>query len=500
MAVAFKHFVTSLITAHVFYVKPVVEGLVKRFDGGSIDETAALTGQEVNETRVFQNIHDILKGLLAVAPLATKDILLKSCQNSLPYILFPSIKRHTRYIENLTRVMDYMPSKQDRVTILKIIIRRLVDLDGHLSKDDVDSSDDEDDEEEDQFQMDGVQHELEDSEIAERKLDKCMMIMFEYLGRQPLPSEIFRELLPVFENFILPSYCTAHVQFLLFYLMSLDEKSSMEKKMFPQFLKFLWRTFNNPNTSSIIRQATVGYIASFVSRAKYVSIDVAMDQLKKLTDWIHCYMASREDSGKDYMFTDLKAHGPFYAACQSAFYIFAFRHQEFAERKKLFNSLRQLNFATIVTGHLNPLKVCLPAVVKQFSAICRKYQLVYCDTVIERNNRINLPTIGSLSTSHVGGKYVLLDDFFPFDPYRLKESNKFVSDIYRVYVGPIIHPDSDDEDDSEDSDMEVEDDEEDEVGRELRDLVTELEKPKSSRKRHESTASFEYGTSPGFKY
>ena len=33
-------------------------------------------------------------------------------------------------------------------------------------------------------------------------------------------------------------------------------------------------------------------------------------------------------SGVDPFFCDLKAHGPFYAACQAAFYMFAFRHQE----------------------------------------------------------------------------------------------------------------------------------------------------------------------------
>lgn len=52
---------------------------------------------------------------------------------------------------------------------------------------------------------------------------------------------------------------------------------------------------------------------------------------------------------------------------------------------------------------------------------CRKYQVVFCYTIIERNNRHVLPVI----RSSAGGDRVTtntnpLDSFFPFDPYLLK--------------------------------------------------------------------------------
>ena len=53
--------------------------------------------------------------------------------------------------------------------------------------------------------------------------------------------------------------------------------------------------------------------------------------------------------------------------------------------------------------------------------IFRKYQVAFCYTVIEKNNRQMLPVIRSSS----GGDSVAtntnpLDSFFPFDPYLLK--------------------------------------------------------------------------------
>lgn len=56
----------------------------------------------------------------------------------------------------------------------------------------------------------------------------------------------------------------------------------------------------------------------------------------------------------------------------------------------------------------------------------RKYQVVLCYTIIERNNRQLLPVV----RSSAGGDCVTtntnpLDSFFPFDPYLLKRCRPF---------------------------------------------------------------------------
>ena len=61
---------------------------------------------------------------------------------------------------------------------------------------------------------------------------------------------------------------------------------------------------------------------------------------------------------------------------------------------------------------------------------CRKYQVVFCYTIIERNNRQVLPVV----RSSAGGDCVTtntnpLDSFFPFDPYLLKRYNYLLTSL-----------------------------------------------------------------------
>ena len=75
---------------------------------------------------------------------------------------------------------------------------------------------------------------------------------------------------------------------------------------------------------------------------------------------------------------------------------------------------------------------------RNFTSVARNYQLAYCQTVIERNNRINLPVVGNLSSANVTGKPLLLDCYFPFDPYRLPNSKHWINEFYRLRVDYII--------------------------------------------------------------
>ena len=106
---------------------------------------------------------------------------------------------------------------------------------------------------------------------------------------------------------------------------------------------------------------------------------------------------------------------------------------------------------------LNPLRVCLPGVVRNFSACARHYQLAYCQAVLERNNRINLPVVGSLS-SGASAKPLLLDCFFPFDPCLLPRVKPWVETHYLQYQGlqGILQTEEEDEEESSDEEEEEE--------------------------------------------
>lgn len=82
------------------------------------------------ESVVFEHTHLALKAILDVTPLASRQAVLHYAKECLPYAMTTDTHAHTKYIENLVVLTEYL--KSDRRTLLKIIIGRLVQLDAHL--------------------------------------------------------------------------------------------------------------------------------------------------------------------------------------------------------------------------------------------------------------------------------------------------------------------------------------------------------------------------------
>ena len=89
-------------------------------------------------------------------------------------------------------------------------------------------------------------------------------------------KQIYRDLLKCFEVHMLPAHGTGHVQFSLFYFFNTNPEFS------DQYLKWLWSKFISPNTPQILRQASMAYIASFISRANCINKVTLMSWLKKV--------------------------------------------------------------------------------------------------------------------------------------------------------------------------------------------------------------------------
>ena len=320
-------------------------------------------------------------------------------------------------------------------------------------------------------------------------------------------KQIYRDLLQCFEAHVLPAHATGHVQFSLFYFLSTNTDFS------DQYLKWLWSKFISPNMPQILRQASMAYIASFISRAHCVSKVTLMSWLKKICSWIHSYI----DQSKC-ISSGTHAHGAFYAACQAVFYMFVFRQDEFKESKIAIEKLSKLGLHTIVTCHLNPLRFCLPAIVRNFSAVAKHFQIAYCDTIVQKNARLHLPEVGAIAShtrSTTGTKPVLLDTFFPFDPYKLNDSKHFIDLHYREYHGHIELDNEEDMSSDEEEeimgeqDSEDDNEEDDEIGTRYDKIDPDACHPKTpKRRRLSSTRSslstgslmdFGYGRSPGFK-
>ncbi|XP_052628734.1 RNA polymerase I-specific transcription initiation factor RRN3 isoform X2 [Harpia harpyja] len=272
--------------------------------------------------------------------------------------------------------------------------------------------------------------------LAER-LDILMTILFSYIkdvchvdGKLDINNtkDLYRDLVSVFDKLILPTHASCHVQYFMFYI------CSFKLGLAEAFLDHLWKKLHDPNNPSVIRQTAGSYIGSFLARAKFIPVVTVKACLDLLVNWMHKYIDNQDTGANAYC--DVALHGPFYSTCQAVFYTLIFRHKQLLDGnlRKGLSYLQSLNFERIVMCQLNPLKICIPSVVNLFAAITRKYQLVFCYTIIERNNRQFIPVV----RSGTGGDLVQtctnpLDSFFPFDPYMLKRSKKTIDPLYQFW-------------------------------------------------------------------
>uniref|UniRef100_A0A7N6AAD4 RRN3 homolog, RNA polymerase I transcription factor n=1 Tax=Anabas testudineus TaxID=64144 RepID=A0A7N6AAD4_ANATE len=339
----------------------------------------------------------------------------------------PYRKQTECYVHNLLRVTVYIPSI--RRDVLELIIGRMLKLDVSVSRSDIEEA--EEPTEEGLFAMDeevsadpSCRTTVMAHPVAER-LDTLMAVLMAYIkdvchvdGSLHVEStkEVYRDLLSVFDKLILTTHASCHVQYVLFYL------CSFRLALTEAFLDHLWKFLQNMSQPAVLRQAAAGYLGSFLARAKFIPVLTVQACLDLLVSWIHHYIDNQDSSGKQ-VCCDVSLHGPFYTTCQAVFYTLIFRHRAILENnlKTGLAYLQRLNLERIVMCQLNPLKVCLPSVTNMFAAITRKYQVVFCYTVIERNNRNGLPVLrSSAGGDNMTANTNPLDSFFPFDPYLLK--------------------------------------------------------------------------------
>ncbi|XP_004587152.1 RNA polymerase I-specific transcription initiation factor RRN3 [Ochotona princeps] len=370
---------------------------------------------------------------------------------------FPFVRKSERtlecYVHNLLRISVYFPNL--RHEILELIIEKLLKLDVNAPRQDIEDAEeagaqtcggndsteqlfnmDEDEETEQETKADPQQLRQMAHPVAER-LDILLSLLLSYIkdvcsvdGKidNNKTKALYRDLITIFDKLLLPTHASCHVQFFMFFL------CSFRLGFAEAFLEHLWKKLQDPNNPAIIRQAAGNYIGSFLARAKFIPLITVKSCLDLLVNWMHVYL-NNQDAGTK-AFCDVALHGPFYSACQAVFYIFVFRHKQLlsGNLKEGLRYLQSLNFERIVMSQLNPLKVCLPSVVNFFAALTNKYQLAFCYTIIERNNRQMLPVIRNTA----GGDSVHtctnpLDTFFPFDPCVLKRSKKFIDPIYQIW-------------------------------------------------------------------
>ncbi|XP_062591236.1 RNA polymerase I-specific transcription initiation factor RRN3-like [Saccostrea cucullata] len=467
----YQSLLVGLICVHSYYLRASIRTLIKYFTppiNKSVPETeVSLEMRQTNEA-VFLNVHMVLKAILDSVPMSSTVLL------PLLHDLFPFLGKGAYiqecYVRNLLQITTYLPTARQR--ILELVIDRMLKLDVRAPRQDIQETegDEEDMEEGIVFDMDFEQDLTKDlnSKDFDRKcsdkpmthreaniLDVCMEMTLTYISNVcytngvcnwEATKKLYREILLVFDRLILPTHASCHVQFIMFYLCS----TKLHKNL--------------------------------LSRAMFVPLSTVTACLDLMCEWVHLYL---DNTSEEIVNADVSHHGPFYSVCQAVFYVFVFRNKEIFEMKKGHNWAESLNLQRIVTCRLNPLRVCLPVIVKMFSSISRMHQLAFCDTIIERNKRCILP----VTSNGVGTSSVLteLDSYFPFDPYLLNRSGRFIIPLYREFKGSI------------EEDQELSEGEDDFLQEEQPSPVSESV-PQSMSLGKTPKDFLHYGISPGFKH
>ncbi|XP_043833311.1 RNA polymerase I-specific transcription initiation factor RRN3 [Dromiciops gliroides] len=453
-------FLGNLVSAQTVYLRPCLSMIVSHFIPSRViikegDMTISDSDDEDDNLPAnFDTCHRALQLIARYVP-STPWFLMPILVEKFPFIR-KSERTLECYVHNLLRISVYFPSLQ--AEILELLVEKLLRMDVSASRQDIEDAEEAEeravqtdngtDTVERLFNMD-EDEEVKDEEknisgksdrmahpVAER-LDILLSLFFSYMkdvcyknGEIDVnkTKDLYRDFLGIFDKLVLPTHASCHVQFFMFYL------CSFKLGFTEAFLEHLWKKLQNPNNPAILRQAAGNYIGSLLARAKFVPIITVKACLDLLVNWLHTYLDNQDAGTK--AFCDVALHGPFYSACQAVFYTFVFRHKQLLDGnlRKGLAYLQSLNFERIVMSQLNPLKICLPSVVNLFAAITRKYQLVFCYTIIEKNNRQMLPILRNTS----GGGSVQtctnpLDTFFPFDPCVLKRSKKVIDPIYQSW-------------------------------------------------------------------
>ncbi|XP_006872017.1 PREDICTED: RNA polymerase I-specific transcription initiation factor RRN3 [Chrysochloris asiatica] len=449
-------FLGNLVSAQTVFLRPCLSMIASHFvpprviiKEGDVDVSDS-DDEDDNLPANFDTCHRALQIIARYVP-STPWFLMPILVEKFPFVR-KSERTLECYVHNLLRISVYFPTL--RHDILELVIEKLLRLDVNAARRDIEDAEettqtsggtdaaeglfnmDEDEETKCETKADSVPVDRMVHPVAER-LDILLSLLLSYIkdvcyvdGKvdNNKTKDLYRDLISIFDKLLLPTHASCHVQFFMFYL------CSFKLGFAEAFLEHLWKKLQDPNNPAIIRQAAGNYIGSFLARAKFVPLITVKSCLDLLVNWLHLYLHNQDSGTK--AFCDVALHGPFYSACQAVFYTFVFRHKQLlsGNLKEGLRYLQGLNFERIVMSQLNPLKVCLPSVVNFFAAITSKYQLVFCYTIIERNNRQMLPVIRNTA----GGDSVQtctnpLDTFFPFDPCVLKRSKKFIDPTYQIW-------------------------------------------------------------------
>ncbi|KAF2400405.1 RNA polymerase I-specific transcription initiation factor RRN3 [Trichodelitschia bisporula] len=507
----FQRLLVSLVSTHGAHAHLVMQSLVDKFI--SLRSSAGrLPGHDiVRRFELLDRLHKTLKCVLDTVPSSVRS-LSSAITNGFPYST-ESTQVHVDYVTNIIRVASYAPAL--KAEILSLTTDRLVKIDVQIQVDiedldedmhdsllqDVTSaldrtekegeadanvwSDSSDDDSDISTIADAASQRLEQLKVSVTKLDAILDLLFDYYdkafenGKEGDKIETFEQLVAIFLRSILPTYRSRHVQFLLFHFgQSLPNMSD-------RFAAALTKIAFDKNQPAMLKISAAAYLASFIARGTHVPRSTVVSVYASLCTELDRLRDVYERSGSG---PSLQRYGVYYAIAQALLYMFCFRwrdllvdpegfEDQFFEEKELewIPGVKEQVTRNIYSA-LNPLKVCSPAIVMQFARIANHLRFIYVFPLIETNKRVRLTKsmaqmaagydgmVGreTALSSKTGESAFQLDAYFPFDPYHLPRSKRWVSGDYVEWKSPPgMEEDGSDSEADEAQDAEEEDDDDD---------------------------------------
>ena len=317
------------------------------------------------------------------------------------------------------------------------------------------------------------------------KMDAILDILFSYYNQGAFSSKadsgsgvVIEILLSQFTTTILPTHRSRHTQFLLFHFV---QQSSTYIDFFVGTC--VHKVFDKKQPT-LVRQNAAAYLASFVARGIHVPPNIVRD----VFDYISTELdRSRRNLEPTCRGPDLRRYASYYYLVQALLYIFCFRWRDLQMREDdddnddddddndneedddddlepsyfqshLWKPGVKEALSSNIFSKLNPLKVCSPAIVSEFARVAKHLSLLYVYHLLETNKRVRLTQYtrgidAGMHYSQVNRETALsvsqdeshqyLDAYFPFDPYHLPKSKRWLEGDYRDWTSI---PGLDDED------------------------------------------------------
>ncbi len=474
----------DLATAHGKYVSNMLDKLVSHFVKLPASLGRLPEETPVSRTKMFSRVHMLVRTLLRIVPSAS-NALIRAIKLSFPTDL-ETTRSYLQFQKHAIRIAEEIPELKSE--ILALVVQKLVAIDVQVQQDMEDMEDeekllqrpsskdgngDESDDSDYSFSESEETTTVEEQRLRElrlkvAKMDGTLDLLFEYYTPliQSDTNSTYRELLAHFSNFISPNR-TRHAQFLVFHF---SQTSSAQTTA---FVKQCLDLVTNQQNPSVQRVTACAYLASYIARGAHIPTTTVQFAFSSLCSYLNELRKSHEPSCRG---PDRKKYAVYYAVAQALFYIFCFRWRDLvtgssspdddlsdsSEENALAEGHDLLWMPSIQetlrlnTSHsrLNPLKVCSPAIVAQFAKIAHHLRFLYVYSLIESNKRLRLANttsssygasgraeigIGRRETAtdrKVGEAHLQMEAYFPFDPYHLPVSKRWVEGDYNEWKTP----------------------------------------------------------------